>query len=115
MILFSSFSVKIYCLLNHTNVSNVKLNINSLNLKVNGGWSGWGAFSGCSVTCGDGSKTRTRSCDNPTPAHGGSGCHGSSSETQACNDAACPGMIMRLIYVLKGVFQRFYFMKLTVS
>lgn len=50
---------------------------------VNGDWSGW---SGCSVSCGGG--TQTRSCTNPSPANGGASCGGSS--TQSCNTQACP-------------------------
>ena len=51
---------------------------------VNGGWSSWGS---CSASCGSGVQTRT--CTNPAPAHGGSQCSGSSSQT--CNAHACPG------------------------
>ena len=50
---------------------------------VNGGWSDW---STCSVTCGGG--TQTRACNNPTPANGGAGCTGATSQT--CNTQACP-------------------------
>jgi hypothetical protein len=54
---------------------------------VNGGWSGW---SGCSVSCGGG--TQTRSCTNPPPSGGGANCSGSSS--QACNTQSCsPGPV----------------------
>lgn len=49
---------------------------------VNGGWSVWGP---CSARCGGGS--RTRACNNPTPANGGSYCPGDASavfNAQAC-------------------------------
>ncbi|MEK7190457.1 MAG: GBS Bsp-like repeat-containing protein, partial [Patescibacteria group bacterium] len=49
---------------------------------VNGGWSGWGS---CSTPCGGGTQTRT--CTNPSPAYGGAGCSGPSS--QSCNTQAC--------------------------
>ena len=51
---------------------------------VHGGFS---AFSGCSKTCGGG--TRIRTCTNPEPKHGGRGCVGQSQE--ACNTQACHG------------------------
>ena len=58
---------------------------------ANGGWSGFGSYSSCSSTCGDGTKTRTRSCTNPTPFGGGSTCLGSNTQTIACNLVDCPG------------------------
>jgi hypothetical protein len=33
------------------------------------------------MTCGSGTWTRSRSCDNPTPAHGGSDCQGNKDDT----------------------------------
>ena len=55
---------------------------------VHGGWGGWSAFSTCSQTC-DGTETRARVCDNPSPANGGEPCHGDTDETQACNTDIC--------------------------
>ncbi|XP_056000284.1 hemicentin-1-like isoform X2 [Ostrea edulis] len=64
---------------------------------VNGGWSAYSAFTAwtpCPVTCGGGtqSKSRTRTCNNPSPAHGGSDCSGSDTDvqTQNCNIQHCP-------------------------
>ena len=58
---------------------------------VNGGWSDFGAWSECSVTCGGGIKERTRSCTNPAPEHGGLYCVGDSKEEETCNTQACKG------------------------
>merc|ERR1719309_849072 len=52
---------------------------------VDGGWSNWGS---CSKSCGSGRQTRT--CTNPEPARGGSGCPGFSS--QICNPEECPAV-----------------------
>uniref|UniRef100_A0A7M5X6T4 Uncharacterized protein n=1 Tax=Clytia hemisphaerica TaxID=252671 RepID=A0A7M5X6T4_9CNID len=62
-------------------------------LPVNGSWSDWAAWSSCSVTCGEGSQTRQRFCDNPTPAHGGNNCKGDSDEIKICDEGPCPGTI----------------------
>ena len=47
----------------------------------------WSEWSSCSVTCGSGEQTRTRTCDE--------NCDGVQnddlSETQSCNNGDCPG------------------------
>ena len=64
----------------------------NLYLIVNGNWGSWGSYDSCSVTCGDGTKSRTRSCNNPSPFGGGSDCSGSSTQSANCNNGACPGI-----------------------
>ncbi|XP_035668228.1 A disintegrin and metalloproteinase with thrombospondin motifs adt-1-like isoform X1 [Branchiostoma floridae] len=60
-------------------------------MSVDGGWSDWGPWSTCSVTCGVGEQTRDRTCTNPAPANGGADCDGLTQETQACNTGVlCP-------------------------
>jgi len=58
--------------------------------RINGGWSGWGPFGGCSRACGTGTMTQYRQCNNPPPANGGSYCPGSASNTVHCNTHPCP-------------------------
>ena len=58
---------------------------------VNGGWGYWSNWSSCSKTCDTGSMSRSRSCNNPYPAYGGSYCSGYSSESANCNTKSCPG------------------------
>lgn len=60
---------------------------------VPGNWSSWGAWSPCSETCGNGTVTRTRSCDNPAPAYGGADCVGEANMTQDCLEQLCPGRL----------------------
>ena len=62
-------------------------------ISVHGGWGEWSAFSTCSKTC-DGTETRERVCDSPSPEYGGTPCIGSSEETRACNTDICvPGKV----------------------
>jgi hypothetical protein len=52
-------------------------------------WSGWSGYSACNASCGGGTQTRTRTCNNPTPANGGATCAGAYSESIACNTQSC--------------------------
>lgn len=61
-----------------------------ISLAVDGAWGAWGLWGTCSVTCGGGQRSRTRICDNPTPANGGKNCPGSSGDYGDCNTDACP-------------------------
>ena len=66
--------------------------ISILTVAVHGGWTSWTAWSACTKSCGGGSRTRSRSCTNPLPAHGGQNCAGASSESGNCNTKECPGL-----------------------
>ena len=52
-------------------------------------WGLWGAWSGCSKTCGSGRQSRWRMC--PSNAQ----CQGQSSETQQCSTTACQGKLRK--------------------
>ena len=64
--------------------------------EVDGHWSDWMRWSPCSVTCGDGSKTRARMCDNPAPSNGGKICSGNAYDMQQCSETICPGLLSDL-------------------
>ncbi|XP_055997295.1 coadhesin-like [Ostrea edulis] len=50
-----------------------------------GHWGNWLPWSACSVSCGTGTKHRQRTCNNPTPANGGSFCSGYLTDNQPCS------------------------------
>ena len=60
--------------------------LSSLNSSVNGQWAAWGDWSGCSATCGMGTRIRQRDCTDPAPDNGGMECEGNSTETGECQD-----------------------------
>lgn len=61
------------------------------NCAVDGRWGEWSSYSGCSVTCGEGTQTRTRYCNSPSPSNGGSECEGNASEESVCDvSQPCP-------------------------
>ncbi|XP_052776852.1 brevican core protein-like isoform X2 [Mya arenaria] len=57
---------------------------------VDGSWSEWSAWAACDVTCGTGTSSRLRQCNNPAPVHGGHDCVGQTSEIKLCIDQKCP-------------------------
>ena len=58
---------------------------------IDGGWSEW-SVGACSVTCGQGTATKTRTCTSPTPALGGATCQGHHESVVTCDTGACPGV-----------------------
>ena len=57
---------------------------------VNGGWSIWTAWSSCTASCFNGTKMRSRKCNNPSPQNGGNWCDGVSTHAERCNTEPCP-------------------------
>ncbi|XP_030052234.1 SCO-spondin [Microcaecilia unicolor] len=70
----------------------------------NGNWSEWGPWTGCSKTCGEGVRTRIRSCDNPAPLGDGDYCEGSGVNMEACH-LECPvGQVMNCLDIAGSVY-----------
>ena len=64
-------------------------------LATNGGYSDWSAWTHCSATCGNGHRTRDRSCTNPPPGLYGNDCSyfGRENQTAECNSGdVCPDL-----------------------
>ena len=74
---------------------------------VDGAWSEWSEFGDCSASCGGGVQSRTRTCTNPAPQHGGKDCDGLAEESRECNSQPCPSKenyaIVSLITCMKIV------------
>ena len=76
---------------------------------VNGNWGSWSSFGSCSVTCGNGVYSRSRQCDNPTPANGGSQCVGNDVETSNCWTSTCyPSVLGNLDQVIYSIPNKQY-------
>ena len=63
-------------------------------LAIDGKYAEW-KESECSVTCGGGVRTLTRTCTNPPPSNGGKDCSelGPAEKTLACNEQECRKLI----------------------
>ena len=70
-------------------------------LSVHGGWSLWTSFTECSVTCGSGTQTRERECNNPVPDHGGLECGGVGYDSISCDLEVCNSEYIR--FMQRGV------------
>ncbi|XP_076109042.1 coadhesin-like [Mytilus galloprovincialis] len=57
---------------------------------VDGRWLSWTNWIGCSKSCGNGLRTRSRTCNNPPPSNGGLPCKGDTLEAELCNKISCP-------------------------
>jgi hypothetical protein len=62
-------------------------------LTVDCTWNEYADWSACSVTCGDGFRTRTRT-EATSSANGGKQCTGGPTEIESCNAGSCPGIIL---------------------
>ena len=54
-----------------------------------GHWGKWGSWGSCSVSCDEGMKSRTRTCDDPSPKNGGDDCPGASESKTTCVLKSC--------------------------
>lgn len=63
---------------------------------VDGNWSEWSLWEECSRTCGEGNRTRVRTCSSPPPQHGGRPCEGKAVDVVMCRVRPCPGEEMHL-------------------
>ena len=68
------------------------------------GWGEWSAYSSCTVSCGDGQRSRLRFCSD---GQGGidqntDGCEGDASEVISCNEGQCLSGSTLVIDVAKG-------------
>lgn len=57
---------------------------------VDGKWSSWVSWGACSVSCGGGTRQRTRLCASPAPQNGGRQCEGNDVHIDFCNSEPCP-------------------------
>lgn len=73
--------------------------IKLLFFQVHGKWSSWTEFGECSTTCGGGTRSRTRLCNNPAPVNG-LDCPGSNTDFIPCATQNCPGLFFIFIITL---------------
>ena len=77
-------------------------------LKDDRKYSQWGDWDSCSVTCGNGTTKRTRTCTDGQ--YGGVACVGSTMETEEtaiCNDFDCPDCKLFEFFLFVGRLGQF--------
>ena len=57
---------------------------------IDGNWGAWSTWSDCTATCGGGTRTKTRECNDPPPEFDGADCQGLSNKELECNTHKCP-------------------------
>ncbi|KAK3592035.1 hypothetical protein CHS0354_019290 [Potamilus streckersoni] len=72
------------------NVTTSCKNFAGVKCKVMGGWSLWTPWGECSVTCENGTRTRTRLCNHPPPNHHGLACPDDQIQYKDCSLPMCP-------------------------
>ena len=72
-------------------IRNILLNVSGGTIPpVDGGWGEWSVWTDCSQTCGGGTHSRQRKCNNPVPAYDGEDCQPDDNEQEKiCNTASC--------------------------
>uniref|UniRef100_A0A8C6WWM1 ADAM metallopeptidase with thrombospondin type 1 motif 20 n=1 Tax=Neogobius melanostomus TaxID=47308 RepID=A0A8C6WWM1_9GOBI len=53
-------------------------------------WGPWEPYSACSRSCGGGTRSTMRECNNPEPRNGGKFCVGRRMKFRSCNTEPCP-------------------------
>ena len=67
------------------------LRLPSDHVTVDGTLTSWSEWNNCSVTCGNGTRIRTRLCLFPDNVPRGKNCTGSLTDAEPCNTNRCPG------------------------
>ena len=79
-------------------------NLFAVLIAIDGAWGQWTDWSTCTAACNGGMRKRSRFCDAPFPAHGGSDCVGAGYVEEQCNTDACPSMLSNPIPILTHTF-----------
>ena len=73
---------------------------------VHGGYTIWSEWGSCSKSCGDGMKSRSRTCTNPAPLHGGDSCDalGLAYDDSTCKIRECAGKYIFFVEIRSSFF-----------
>lgn len=75
---------------------------------VNGVWSEWSEWTGCSVSCGSGNKYKNRTCIKSFPQYPGKYCHGNDTNVESCDNISCPGKYVCLYCMYRKSLYTYY-------
>ena len=79
---------------------------------VTGNWGQWSIIGQCTKTCGNGTLTKSRFCNNPAPLNGGLQCVDASGnrnltetlQNEPCNTQPCPGLSSNFLKIFLSDF-----------
>ena len=79
------------CIRDSSSVKNSYLCIlEEIHSVANAEWSTWGSWTKCSVTCGNGTQSKSRKCETEQQSTDMTSlCTGNGTETQACTEKEC--------------------------
>eukprot|EP00794_Sanderia_malayensis_P004747 gene4747-5371_t len=74
---------------NSYGIARESITVNCSQCKRDGHWGRWSSWTTCSVSCSQGTRSRSRTCSDPAPRCSGAACNGTNSNSGNCFNGRC--------------------------